>query len=56
LAGTVLFLVGAVARGYLWGTLGKKFVGSNVELTAHIDTTTTCSEDEFDTYCRLMKP
>jgi hypothetical protein len=56
LSGAVLFLVGAIVRGYLWGTLKRESVDSNVELTAKINTTTSCSVDQFDSYCELMRP
>jgi hypothetical protein len=56
LVGTMLFLVGAISRGYLWGSLDDQFVGSNIELTANVGTSTSCSEDDFESYCELMKP
>ena len=56
LAGAMLFLVGAISRGYLWGTLNESTGSPGIELTAHVGTSTGCSEDEFDSYCELMKP
>lgn len=56
LVGAMLFIIGAISRGYLWGTLDSQVVGNNQQFTAAVGTTTSCSENQFQSYCELMRP
>lgn len=54
--GTLLFLLGAIAYGYKWGTLNYGLEWSTWSFDAVVSNSTNCSEDEFHPHCVLMKP